>query len=231
MEKYLYLFSQIGIFFLLTFVAVKLFKQQLFDTASLIKSICITLLFFCCLDYYFTLLLVIKYNAANLAGFFIANLPIEKILSFINLQLLGYLIYLQLKSRIKNHKFRKLASTCNALSLSILVLLAINFITKSYSFYLFFLASIYLTIVIIKKGSFMRNYYFTIFSMAIPVFLLELLPARFEIVQLLNSETSGSLIFNLIPVESFFIDSFILLMTISIFEYFRKRKELNRKWL
>jgi hypothetical protein len=67
--------------------------------------------------------------------------------------------------------------------------------------------------------------------MAIPVFLLELLPARFEIVQLLNSETSGSLIFNLIPVESFFIDSFILLMTISIFEYFRKRKELNRKWL
>jgi hypothetical protein len=231
LEKYLYLFSQIGIFFLLTFVVIKLFKQQLFDLVSLIISICITFLFFCCLEYYFTLLLVIKYNEANLAGLFIVKLPIEKILSVINLQLLGCLIYLQLKSKIENYKFRKLASICNVLSLSILVLLAIKFITKSYSFYFFFLASIYQSIVIIKKGSFMRNFYLTIFSMAIPVLILELLPARFEILELMNSETSGNLIFDLIPLESFFIDYFILLMTISLYEYFRKRKELNRKEL
>ena len=77
----------------------------------------------------------------------------------------------------------------------------------------------------------MRNFYLTIFSMAIPVLILELLPARFEILELMNSETSGNLIFDLIPLESFFIDYFILLMTISLYEYFRKRKELNRKEL
>jgi hypothetical protein len=231
LEKYLYLFSQLGVLFLLSFTLFKLFKQLVFDNESLIKSIFITVLLSYLLDYYFTLLLVIEYNKANLAGLFAVNIPIEKIVSNINLQLLGCLTYFKIKSRIENYKFRKLAGICNAISLPILVLLAIKFITKSYSFYVFFLASIYLSMVIIKKARYLQNFYLTIFLSAIPVLLLELFKDSFGIIQLMKSETSGILIFNLTPLESYFFDYFVLLMTISIYEYFSKRKELNLKYL
>ena len=177
-------------------------------------------------DIIFTDLGIWGFNPRYITGTYIANLPIEEILFFICIPyacLFTYeaLNFLTPRDFLRYHR-NKITWTL-IFSLSIIGAL---FFGKWYTTVTFFSTAAFLLFLIVTSNHFLGKFYFAFLFILIPFFIVNgiLTGSGIEdqVVWYNNHENLGIRI-GTIPVEDIFYGMLLLLMNVSLFEFFQKK--------
>lgn len=194
---------------------------------ALFPAIAIMASFFILWDHFFTLAGVWGFNALYVSGFYIASLPVEEILFFFTVPYACIFIYECLKAYFPNLTQHPWLHTGVPLVLlgSTLILLFFNF-TYLYSgavaVVLIFLAGL----ESVRNKQLLRFFIPTFFISIIPMLVVNgLLTAKPVVFYDPNNFSSVRL--GTIPLEDFFYNLAMLLMTTVLYEHFLKRMPIN----
>lgn len=223
MEKYTYWLLLLGsLAFPLSFSFEK--RISFFRTWKyLFPAISITALFFILWDHYFTINGVWSFNEKYITGIKIYSLPIEEILFFIIIPYCCVFIYESLNFLIPNSISKSYINIINLVLLLFFISIAFTHLDKAYTFYTSFFASIYLAIIILMKVNYMAKFYRAYIVSQIPFFIVNGLLTSLPVVMYNDSENLGIRI-TTIPIDDTIYSFLLLLMTISLMEFFRKKQ-------
>lgn len=195
---------------------------------ALFPAIAIMAAFFILWDHFFTLAGVWGFNALYVSGFYIASLPVEEILFFFTVPYACIFIYECLKAYFPNLTQHPWLHTGVPLALlgSTLILLFFNF-TYLYSgavaVVLIFMAGL----KSVRNTQLLRFFIPTFFISIIPMLVVNgLLTAKPVVFYDPNNFSSVRL--GTIPLEDFFYNLAMLLMTTVLYENFLKRMPFNK---
>lgn len=189
----------------------------------LFPAILITALFFIIWDHYFTLNNVWSFSERYTTGFKIYSLPIEEIMFFIIIPYCCVFIYESLNYYIKKPIFTKATKVINISLLFIFITLALTHIDKAYTFYTSFFASVYLAIIMLLKVDFMAKFYQAYLVSKIPFLIVNGILTSLPVVMYNDNENLGIRIYT-IPLDDTIYSFLMILMTISLMEFFRGLK-------
>jgi len=163
------------------------------------------------------------FNSEYITGIYLINLPVEEWLFFIVIPYCCVFIYEILK--VKSPKF-ELPNILTGLSIVLLVLFALLAYfarEKIYTFFTFFLLTLYFGYTIIRKRfkKYYSKFYLTYFISLIPFFIINGILTSLPVVTYNNLHNLGLRIFT-IPVEDFGYLFLLLLMNITIYEYLKR---------
>ena len=189
----------------------------------LLPAISFTGAIFLIWDIRFESLGIWSFNPEYLTGIYIMNLPVEEWLFFIVIPYCCVFIYEIVK--VKLSRFEK---PDIALIISVLLLIGFGMIAyfarqKLYTFFNFFLLTIYFGYTIFRNN-FKQNltkFYLTYLISLIPFLIINGLLTSLPVVSYNNLHNLGIRIFT-IPVEDFGYLFLLLLMNITIYEYLKK---------
>jgi len=176
-------------------------------------------------DIRFTQLAIWTYNPDYLTGITLLKIPIEKWLSLLVIPLSAAYIYEWIKSR--NEK-PHLANIFLAISLILLVILGIlTYIYRQnmFSFFTFFLTTIYLGYTIFRNR-FKKHYYAfysTFFISLLPFVIVSALLGSLPVMAYSAQQVMG-MAFLGIPIEKFAYLFLMLLISLTIYEYLNERR-------
>ncbi|MDW3196624.1 MAG: lycopene cyclase domain-containing protein [Cytophagales bacterium] len=196
--------------------------------APLVLAILITGFVFIVWDILFTKSGVWGFNPAYLSGFYLANLPIEEWLFFVTVPFASVFIYENVIYFIRKPLKSAIAQRIMLVMGITLVLIAITHYDQLYTFYCFLGTGILLILhgTYIKAeyaGHFLITYLFHL----IPFFVVNgILTGSFidgQIVWYNPAEHFGILLMT-IPIEDSIYSMFLLLMNITLYEYFKKTR-------
>ena len=183
-------------------------------------------------DVIFTRMGVWGFNPRYLSGIYLVNLPVEEWLFFVTTPFASIFIYENVKYFIKKPINQKLANRIFLIGGILLVIIAAIFRSQAYTFYNFLGAGV----LLILHGLWIRSSYAGHFIIA---YLLHLIPFFVvngiltgswidePIVWYNNAENFGIRLWT-IPIEDTIYALFLLLLNITLYEYFRElrvRKE------
>ncbi|MFO7923891.1 MAG: lycopene cyclase domain-containing protein, partial [Bacteroidales bacterium] len=194
----------------------------------LFPAIAITGLLFVLWDILYTRLGVWGFNPRYLTGIYIANLPVEEILFFITIPFACVFTYDSLNYIVKKDVFGKYSRHISIILASVLLIVAIFNTDKLYTAVTFFITAAFILYhEFILKTSWLGRFYFSYMILLIPFFIINgLLTGSFieeEVVWYDNSQNLSIRIFT-IPVEDSVYGLLLVLMNISFFEYFKKKR-------
>lgn len=232
MEKYLYLALNIGTIilpFLWSFdKKVSYFKKWF----ALWPAILLTAVIFLIWDYEFTQMGVWGFNAQYLSGIYLGPLPLEECLFFITVPYSCIFIY----EVLKYYELKAPISETNAkyisqlLTLLLLAMAVIHYDLWYTSVNFAVTALVILTHLWFFKTRFLQRFYLFYLIHLIPFLLVNgALTGAFTpepVVWYDDAENLGFRIFT-IPVEDVFYSLAMMLMNISLYEYFLGRKTLR----
>ena len=194
----------------------------------LCPAILITGVVFIGWDVLFTDMGVWGFNSKYLLGIDLWNLPIEECLFFICIPYASVFIYESVKY-FKEGYIRSFKSRWVSLALSsVLIVLAIAFKDRLYTVTTFTaLAVLILTLELVIKPKWLSHFYISYLWVLIPFFIVNgYLTGSIiseQVVWYDNSEQIG-IRMGTIPIEDTFYGMLLILMNVSLFEYFKKRK-------
>jgi lycopene cyclase domain-containing protein len=193
----------------------------------LFPAIGITMFIFIPWDIWFTYRGVWGFNPIHLADFKIINLPPGEWLFFIVIPYSSIFLYDVFKAYIKRDPFRNISKAISFFLMGFLLVFSLLNYDKIYTFITFLLLAIYITVLeLILKVRYMGWFYFSYLFVLIPFLIVNgVLTGSYieqEIVWYDNTENLGFRIFT-IPVEDIFYGMLLLMMNISIYEYFQKK--------
>ena len=175
-------------------------------------------------DCWFTSLNVWKFNPEYLIGFYIANLPIEECMFFFVAPFSSIFIYEVLnyfvKKDILGRYAVKIALALAALSASIAVL---NY-SKIYPLILFSLLCVCLLIhALILKADYLGRFFLSFVVVIIPFLIVNGLLTSLPVVIYNDEKTLGIKILSTIPLEDLFYGLLLLLINITLYEWFKRK--------
>ncbi len=198
----------------------------------LFPAIFLTGLFFIFWDIIFTGLGVWGFNPRYITGIYLVNLPIEEILFFITIPFACVFTYDTLNYLFKKDMLGKVSGHISAVLVLLLIITALFNAGRLYTLVTFLLTAVFILYhEIILKTSFLGRFYFSYFILLIPFFIINgLLTGSFieeEVVWYDNSQNLSVRIFT-IPVEDSVYCLLLILINVTLFEYFKKSKIYNR---
>lgn len=166
-----------------------------------------------------------RFNAEYVTGIYILNLPVEEWLFFLVIPYFGVFIYEVLK--VKFSWFEK-PNIFLAISLVLLVafaLLAYFARQRLYTFFTFFLLTIYFGYTVFRNRfkPHYTKFYLTWVVMLVPFLIVNGILTALPVVEYNDVHTLG-IRFLTIPVEDFFYFFLLLLMNLTIYEYIKKQR-------
>lgn len=166
-----------------------------------------------------------RFNPEFLIGKNILNLPIEEWLFFLAVPYLGIYIYEFIKHRFYDFERPNIFLAISLLLLLLCGILAYSTRQKLYSFFTFFLLTIYLGYTIFRNR-FKKHYtkfYLAYFVLLVPFILISGILTALPIIEYNPLHNLGIRLYT-IPVENFAYLFLLLLMNITIYEYLKERR-------
>lgn len=191
----------------------------------LFPSITITAIVFIVWDELFTRFGIWGFNKDYVTGIYLGSLPIEEVLFFFCIPYACVFTYFALNHLIEKDWLFPHQEIISSALIVTLLLLGIHNIDLAYPGATFIALGALLTyLLLVVRGRYMGRFYSAFLFIMIPFFLVNgLLTGAFtesEVVWYNNAETLGTRI-GTIPVEDIFYAMLMLLMNISLFEYFQ----------
>lgn len=191
----------------------------------LLPAIIFTSAIFILWDVRFTQLNIWSFNSEFITGLTILNLPIGEWLFFFAVPYFSMLIYETLK--IKLNRFEQ-ANLFLAFSLVLLVLLGlIAWFSrqKLFTFFTFFLLTIYFGYTIFRNRfkPYFIKFYLAYFIALIPFFIIRVIQTELPILIYNSAQIIGNRIIN-VPIENLGYFFLLFLMNVTIFEYLKERQ-------
>lgn len=165
-----------------------------------------------------------RFNPEFLSGIFILGLPVEEWLFFLVFPYMCVLIYEFLTYKLPHFEKPNLFLAVSLVLLVVFILLAYFSRQKLYTFFNFFLLSVYFGYTVFRNR-FKQHYtkfYLTWFIALIPFFIVQLVVLTLPALEYNSEHIIGIKILN-IPVEDFFYLFLLLLMDLTIYEYMKKQ--------
>lgn len=168
---------------------------------------------------------IYSFNPEFITGIRFWDLPVEEwiflfVVSFVSIQ-----VYEWVKIRFATFEKPNVFLAVSLVLLVLFGLIAFLFRQKLFSFFTFFLLTVYFGYTIFRNR-FKKHYtkfYITYFIIIIPILVVKGILTWLPVITYNNSVTLGVRMFN-IPVEDFGYFFLLLLMSISIFEYLNERR-------
>ncbi len=193
----------------------------------LFHAIAVTGLFFILWDILYTSLGIWGFNPRYLTGIYIFNLPVEEVLFFITIPFATVFTYDTLIYLVKNDYLRKASRTISFTLVTLLFVVAVFNLSKLYTSVTFLLtASFILFHELVIKPTYLGRFYFSFLVLMVPFFIINgILTGSFIEEEVVWYDNSHNLSFRLftIPVEDLFYGLLLILMNITLFEYFKKK--------
>ncbi|WP_339751002.1 lycopene cyclase domain-containing protein [Algoriphagus aquimarinus] len=231
MEKYLYLAVNL---FAISFPLIRSFEPKIRFASkwtALFPALIITAIFFLVWDHWFTVIGIWEFNPRYLLGIFIFQLPIEEWMFFFTVPFACIFIYEVLIYFFPRDIFKPLGKPFVFLMIPILLVLAILNLDKLYTSVNFFVGAIALGLHwLIFKDKYMGRFLFAYLVHLIPFIICNgiltggLTPEPVVIYN--NAENLGIRIWT-VPIEDTIYSMTLLLMNVSLFEFFRSRKTIQ----
>jgi lycopene cyclase domain-containing protein len=167
---------------------------------------------------------IISFNNNYLAGTNILKLPVEEWLFLLVMSILSVTVYILVKIKFADFEKPKVFTAVNLILLLVFGLTAWFSRQKSFSFFLFFLLTIYFGYTIFRnrfKNHLMKFYLAYLISI-FPFFIIKKILNTLPVIFYNFEQTLGIRIFG-VYVEEFGYFFLLTLMNITIFEYLRER--------
>ena len=224
----MYTYLLINIFAILIPFAISFDRRNYFYSRwkYLFPSIAITGLFFILWDILFTWLGVWGFNPRYLTGIYVVNLPLEEVLFFITIPFACVFTYDTLKYLVRRDIFGRASVYISYTLIVLLTITALLNITKIYTSVTFLLTAIFILVhEIVLKSPYLGRFYFSYLILLFPFFIINgLLTGTFiedQVVWYDNSQNLSVRILT-IPLEDTVYGLLLILMNVTLFEYFRK---------
>jgi len=194
----------------------------------LFPAMLITAFVFVVWDIYFTKEKVWGFNKEYILNIYFFNLPIEEVLFFLCIPFSSIFIYHIIEQFPSNNVITKSQNKITYFLLLFLLILGIINIQKAYTATTFISLFLFLGMLkFIFNASFLGKFYYAYLYILIPFLIVNgILTGSYikdEVVWYDNQENLGLRIFT-IPIEDAFYGMLLLILSISIYEYFRKKK-------
>jgi len=169
-----------------------------------------------------------SFNPEYLLGIYILNLPVEEWLFFIAIPYATVFIYEVLKVQLPNFEKPNLFLGVSLVLLVAFALTAYFFRERLYTFFNFFLLTIYFGYTIFRNRfkQHLTKFYLTWLISLIPFLIVNGFLTALPVVEYNDAHNLGIRIFT-IPIEDFFYFFLLLLMNLTIFEYLKNRSIIN----
>ncbi|MEO5977584.1 MAG: lycopene cyclase domain-containing protein [Chryseolinea sp.] len=196
-------------------------------------ALTITTIFFLIWDWIFIDLEVWGFNPGYISGIFIGPLPIEEILFFICIPYASVFTYFTMNHLVqKDHLFPHQELITGALILLLMISGVYN-IDKLYTSVTFLLLALFLAYQMLKlRPRYMGRFYLAYAFLLIPFFIVDsVLTGSFikdEVVWYTEAQTLGMRI-GTIPLEDFFYAMLLILMNITIMEWYEEWEYYKKK--
>ncbi|NND76750.1 MAG: lycopene cyclase domain-containing protein [Flavobacteriales bacterium] len=234
MANYFYLFLDI---ISISFPLLATFDKRISyykDLKYLFPAMLITGGVFITWDVLFTQWGVWGFNSKYLIGIDIFNLPMEEWLFFLCIPYASIFIYASLKYFKKGFINSFNSKWVSYILSAILIILAITFLDRAYTATTFFaLAAFILTLELLIKPKWLSHFYVSYIWVLIPFFVINgFLTGSFieeQVVWYNNAEQIG-IRMGTIPIEDTFYGMLLILMNVSLFEYFKSKRNGKDKF-
>jgi len=165
------------------------------------------------------------FNPEYILGIYWLNLPVEEWLFFLIIPYCCVFIYEILNVKLPVFRKPNLLLVVSLVLLVAFALLAWFARQKLYTFFTFFLLSIYFGYTIFRNHfkSHLFNFYLTWLISLVPFLVVNGILTAFPVVEYNDMHMLGIRIFT-IPVEDFFYLFLLLIMNLTIYEYMRKQQ-------
>ncbi len=232
-SKYLYLtinLASISIPFLASFYS----KAPFYKTwKALLPAILIPALFFIIWDEIYTSLGIWGFNDDYVTGMSIGHLPIEEIMFFICIPYSCVFIYFSLNYLIKKDYFYFAQDIISSVLATGLLIAGAAYIDRAYTGVTFILTGIFIAYHLLKlRSRYMGRFYFSFLFVLIPFSIVNgILTGSFipgEVVWYDDSENLGMRL-GTIPVEDTFYGMLLILINITIYEWFLSSGRVQKK--
>lgn len=214
------------ILFTISYPLFKSFEDKIqFHTKwkFLFPGIFISAIFFLVWDVWFTKIGVWQFNPHYILGFYILNLPIEEWMFFLVTPFSCVFIYEVMNYFVKKDVLAKQSGYITNILAITLLIIAIIFHNRSYTFTAFLLLSIFLfTHQYILRSNYLGRFYIAWAVCIIPFLIVNGILTAMPVVIYSNPETLGIRIFT-IPVEDVFYGMLNILQVITIYEWLRQK--------
>jgi lycopene cyclase domain-containing protein len=231
MEKFLYLAVNI---FAISFPLARSFESKVKFSSkwfALFPALFLTATFFLIWDHWFTVIGVWEFNPKYLLGIFIFQLPIEEWLFFFTVPFACIFIYEVLIYFFPKDILQPAGKLFVFVMIPVLLILAFLNLDKMYTSVNFIVGALVLVIHwLIFKDKYIGRFLITYLVHLIPFIICNgvltggLTPE--PVVKYNNSENLGIRIWT-VPIEDTIYSMTLLLMNVSLFEYFRERKTIQ----
>ncbi len=192
----------------------------------LFPAIAITGLFFILWDMLYTSMGIWGFNPRYLTGIYIVNLPLEEILFFITIPFACVFTYDSLNYLIKKDLFGNFSRIISFVLVALLIIIALLNLGKLYTSVTFLLTAAFILFhEIVLKSPYMGRFYFTYMFLLIPFFIINgLLTGTLIEEQVVWYDNAHNLSVRIltIPVEDSVYALLLILMNVTLFEYFKK---------
>jgi len=231
MEKFLYLAVNL---FAISFPLLRSFEPKVRFASkwhALFPAIALTGVFFLVWDYWFTVAGVWEFNPRYLLGLYLFQLPIEEWLFFFTVPFACIFIYEVLNYFFPKDIFYPLAKPFVFVMIPLLLYFAIWHLDKLYTSVNFFIGAAALAVHwMIFKDKYLGRFIFAYLVHLIPFFLCNgiltggLTPEPVVIYN--NAENLGLRIWT-VPIEDSIYSMTLLLINVSLFEFFRTKETIH----
>jgi lycopene cyclase domain-containing protein len=196
---------------------------------SLFPAIFISGVFFVVWDELFTRLGVWGFNPDYLTGIYIGNLPLEEVLFFVTVPYATVFIYECLNYYVKQDFLQPYSGVITLVLTGLLLVLAFVHLDKYYPAVTFLLLANLLGLHYrLFRTKLLGRFYFAYLVHLIPFLLVNGVLTAVPIVWY-NDQHNLSLRIGTIPVEDTLYSMLLLLLTITLYEWFKRKKPLNKK--
>jgi lycopene cyclase domain-containing protein len=193
----------------------------------ILPAIIISAIFFITWDVYFTHTGVWGFNADYLLGIYFYNLPIEELLFFICIPYSCVFTYHCLNILLKKNHFQKVEHMITWLLLTCLSTVAILNYDKLYTFVTFTLLALFLfSLKFVWKVNWLSRFYFSYSILLIPFLIVNGIltgTGLDEPVVWYNNNENLQIRILTIPLEDVFYGMFLILLNVSVYEYFSRK--------
>ena len=166
-----------------------------------------------------------QFNPEYVTGIYILNLPVEEWLFFLVIPYCCVFIYEILKVKLPHYEKNNLFVAVSLVLLVVFVLLAYFERRKLYTFFTFFLLSIYFGYTVFRNRfkPHYTNFYLAYIISLIPFLIVNGVLTALPVVEYNDVQNLGIRVFT-IPIEDFAYFFLLLLMNVTIYEYLKQRR-------
>jgi lycopene cyclase domain-containing protein len=200
---------------------------------NMIPSILITAIFFLAWDIYFTKIGVWSFNARYTLPFRLAGMPLEEWLFFCVVPYCCFFVYFIMDYYVPLKPNPKIETLISAFICLFFMVAAFIYIDKWYTSVACICSGILLSYLsFVRRINYLLKFWMGYLVCLIPFLIVNGILTEWPVVEYNDSENSGYRIaisgLANIPVEDLVYNFLLLLMNISLYEYFSSREQLNR---